>query len=157
MRKLTAVLASLLVVLLGLAAWFYLGGTLHAGVYIQTARAADYPEAYAAIRELLDSGSAPQVLAGEPLPEDPSAYTLVDVTVTLANRGLFAAEWLHVTAEGAPGDIAVYALTGEGSDIPARDTAQVNLKLVTTAMPDAVRDITIQYHIHGMQRTITVR
>ena len=157
MRKLTAVLASLLVVLLGLAAWFYLGGTLRAGVYIQTARAADYPQAYSAIRELLDSGSAPQVLGDEPLPEDPSAYTLADITVTLANRGLFAAEWLHTSVEGVPGDIAVYALTGEGSDIGPRDSGQVNLKLVTTAAPDAVRNITIEYYVYGMKRAITVR
>ncbi len=157
MRKLTAVLASLLIVLLALAAWFYLGGTLRAGVYIQTAPAADYPEAYASIRDLLDSGSAPQVLGSEPLPEDPSAYTLVNITVTLANRGLFAAEWLHVTTRGAPGDVAVYALTGEGSDIAARDSGQVNLKLVTRAAPDAARDISIEYYVYGMKRAITVR
>ena len=157
MRKLTAVLASLLVVLLGLAVWFYLGGTLRASVYIQTARAADYPEAYASIRALLDSGSAPQVLGGEAPSEDPSAYTLVNITVTLANRGLFAAEWLHVTTDGAPGDIAVYAITGEGSDIAARDSGQVNLKLITTAAPDAARDVAIEYYVYGMKRAITVR
>ena len=157
MRKLTAVLASLLVVLLGLAAWFYLGGTLRAGVYIQTARAADYPEAYSAIRELLDSGSAPQVLGEGRLSEDPSAYTLADISVTLTNRGLFPAEWLDIRAEAAEGDIAVYALTGEGSDIAARDSGQVDLKLVTTARPDAERNIIIQYYIHGFKRAITVR
>ena len=157
MRKLTAILAIILIILAGFAAWFWFGGTLRAQVYIQTARAADYPEAYGAIRRLVASGSAPQTFEGARLDEDPAAYTLADVTVTLTNRGLFPAEWLDIHAEAAPGDIAVYSLTGEGSDIPARDTAQVNLKLVTTAMPDAVRDITIQYHIHGMQRKITVR
>ena len=104
----------------------------------------------------LEGGRLPCVFS-EIRRQDPAAYTLADITVTLTNRGLFPAEWLDIHAEAAPGDIAVYSLTGEGSDIPARDTAQVNLKLVTTAMPDAVRDITIQYHIHGMQRTITVR
>ena len=157
MRKLTAALTVILVLLLGFAAWFWVGGTLHANVYIQTARAADYPEAFAAIRALLESGSAPQMLGGGALSEDPSAYTLADVNVSLTNRGLFPAEWLDIRVEAAEGDIAVYALTGEGSDIAARDRSQVNLKLVTTARPDAQRDITIQYYVHGMKREITVR
>lgn len=157
MRKLTALLAIVLLLLLGFAAWFWMGGTLRAQVYIQTARAADYPEAFGAIRALLDSGSAPQVLGNERLSEDPAAYTLADITVTLTNRGLFPAEWLDISTVGAPGDIAVYALTGEGSDIAARDSGQVNLKLVTTARPDVERDIKIQYYVHGMKREITVR
>ena len=157
MRKLTALLASVLTLLLLFAAWFWIGGTLRASVYIQTARAADYPEAFGAIRGLLDSGSAPQVLGSEPVSEDPAAYTLVDITVTLANRGLFAAEWLDISAVGAPGDIAVYAVTGEGSNIAARDSGQVNLKLITTARADVARDVVIQYYVHGMKRAITVR
>ena len=157
MRRLTAVLATVFFILAGLAAWFYLGGTLRAVPYIRTARAADYPEAFGAIRGLLDSGSAPQVLGSEPVSEDPTAYTLVDITVTLANRGLFAAEWLDISAVGAPGDIAVYAVTGEGSNIAARDSGQVNLKLITTARADVSRDVIIQYYVHGMKRTITVR
>lgn len=157
MRKLTALLGTVFFILLGLAAWFYFGGTLRAVPYIRTARAADYPEAFGAIRGLLESGSVPQVLGSEAVSEDPDAYTLVDVTVTLANRGLFPAEWLDISTKGAPGDIAVYAITGEGSDIAARDSGQVNLKLITTARADAARDIIIQYYVHGMKRTITVR
>ena len=157
MRKLTAVLALILALMLGFVAWFYLGGTLHSQVYIQTARAADYPKAFGAIRALLDSGSAPQILGGEDVSEDPDAYTLADITVTLTNRGLFPAEWLHISAVAAPGDIAVYALTGEGSDVAARDSRQVNLKLISTARPDAERDIKIEYYVHGMKREITVR
>ena len=157
MRKLTAVLVVLLVLIAGFAAWFYLGGTLHAQVYVQTAKAADYPEAYGAIRSLLASGSAPQSFADPNLPEDPSGYTLVDVNLTLTNRGLFPAEWLDIRAEAEPGDIAVYALTGEGSDVPARDSASVDLKLITTAPADAVRTIRVQYYVHGMKREIAVR
>ena len=157
MRKLTAILAFILLLLLGFAAWFWLGGTLRAQVYIQTARAADYPEAFGAIRSLLASGSAPQSLSDTALPEDPSGYTLVDITLTLTNRGLFPAEWLDMRVVPVEGDIAVYGLTGEGSDIAARDSSQVNLKLITTARADAVRDIRVQYYIHGMKREITVR
>jgi len=157
MRKLTIALAAILFLMLGFAAWFWLGGTLRADVYIQTARAADYPEAYASIRSMLEAGTAPQVLGGGPLSEDPAPYTLVDITVTLTNRGLFPAEWLDIRAGAAEGDAAVYALVGEGGDIPARDSGEVNLKLVTTARPDAERDITIQYYVHGVRREITVR
>ena len=157
MRKLTAVLAIILIALLGFAAWFVMGGTLRAQVYIQTADAAEYPEAFGSIRALLDSGSAPQVLGEEGLRADPEGYTLVDVTVTLTNRGLFPAEWLDISAVAAPGDIAVYAITGEGSDIAARDRGQMNLKLITTARADAEREYRIQYYVHGMKRGITVR
>ena len=157
MRKLTAILAVVLVLLAGFAAWFYLGGTLHAQVFIQTANAADYPEAYGSIRSLLESGSAPQTFEGAALGEEAARYTLVDVNLRLTNRGLFPAEWLDISAEPVQGDIAVYALTGEGSDVPARDSATVNLKLITTAPADAMRDIRIQYYVYGMKRTITVR
>lgn len=157
MRKLTALLATVFTLLLGFAIWFYFGGTLRAQVYIQTADAADYPEAYGAIRDLLASGSAPQRFDGAPLPEEAQGLRLADVNVTLTNRGLFAAEWLDIRVEPVPGDIAVYALTGEGSDIAARDSGQVNLKLITTAPPDAERNIVIQYYVHGMKRRIEVR
>lgn len=157
MRKLTVPLSIILILLLAFAAWFYLGGTLRAETYIQTARAADYPQAFAAIRALLASGSAPQVLGGDAVTEDPSAYTLADITVTLTNRGLFPAEWLDIRTEAVEGDVAVYALTGEGRDIAARDSGQVNLKLITTARADATRNIHIQYYVHGMKREITVR
>ena len=157
MRRLTAVLATVFFIMAGLAAWFYLGGTLRAEPYIRTARAADYPEAFGAIRGLLDSGSAPQILGSEAVSEDPAAYTLVDISVTLTNRGLFPAEWLDISATAATGDIAVYAITGEGSTIAARDSGQVNLKLITTARADALRDVVIQYYVHGMKRAIIVR
>ncbi|MDO4865528.1 MAG: hypothetical protein Q4C10_03150 [Clostridia bacterium] len=157
MRKLTLVLAILLTLLLGFVTVFLAGGTLSAQIHIQTANAAEYPEAYSAIRDLLSSGSAPQVFADALPGEDPAPYTLVDITLRLANRGLFPAEWLDLSAEAVEGDIAVYALTGEGSDIPARSASQVNLKLITTAPADAVRNITVQYHIYGMRRHITVR
>ncbi|MBQ8110889.1 MAG: hypothetical protein IJ124_12090 [Clostridia bacterium] len=156
MRKLTALLAIIFTLLLGFAAWFYFGGTLRAQVYIQSAAASEYPEAYGAIRSLLASNSAPQRFDGSPLHEDAAGYTLVNVTITLTNRGLFAAEWLDIRAGAVPGDIAVYALTGEGSDIAPRDSGQVNLKLITTASPAAERPITIQYYVHGMKREITV-
>ena len=157
MRKLTILLAIVLALLLGFAGWFYLGGTLRSEVAVQSARAADYPEAFGAIRSLVTGGAAPQVLGGSALSEDPSPYTLIDINVTLTNRGLFPAEWLHITVEGVPGDIAVYAITGEGSDVAPRDSATINLKLVTTAAADVPRRIVIQYYVHGMKREITVR
>ena len=157
MRRLTVLLAAVLILLLGFVGWFYFGGTLRAQVYIRTVGADEAPQAYEAVRELLLSGSAPQVFEGAVLPANPEGCTLVDITVTLANRGLFPAEWLDMRADAAEGDIAVYALTGEGTDIPARSSGQVNLKLITTARPDAARDIAIRYYVHGMPRRITVR
>ena len=156
MRRLTAVLGTVFFILICMAGAFRFGGTLHAAPLIRTARAADYPEAFGSVRALLEGGAAPQVLDGGGLSEDPSPYTLMDINVTLTNRGLYPAEWLHISAVGAPGDIAVYAITGEGSDVAPRDSATVNLKLVTTADVDAPRQIVIQYYVHGMKREITV-
>ena len=156
MRKLTVLLSFILLLMLAFAGYFYAGGTLRAQPYVQTAAAADYPEAFAYIRSLIASGAAIQVFDDTPLAEDPSLYTLADITVSLSNRGLFPAEWLDVRANAAPGDIAVYALTGEGGNVDARGAAQVNLKLITTARADAPRSIAIQYYVHGMKREITV-
>ena len=157
MRKLTALLSIAFILLLGFAGWFYLGGTLRAEPYIQTARASDYPEAFASIRRLVYAGQSPQILGGSGIDESPDDYILVDINVTLRNPGLFPAEWLHVSVAPAEGDIAVYALTGEGGDIAPRDGGRVNVKLITTARPDVERAVTVQYYVHGMKREIIVR
>lgn len=156
MKKLSLLLGVVLVLLLGLAVYFYVGGTLSARPSVHTASAADYPEAYGTIRALVASGAVTQLFDAAPLPESPEGYALVDVTIDLYNRGLFAAEWLDIRAEAAPGDIAVYSLTGEGGDIDARGSGQVNLKLITAGAPDAPRRYSIEYYIYGMKRTIRV-
>ena len=156
MSKHTLFLGIIFVLLLGLAVFFYTGGTLVADVRIQTAHASDYPEVFESVVGVLRSGSAPQQFSGDAL-DDVSRYTLADINVTLKNRGLFAAEWLDIRVEGAPGDVAVYSLTGEGSTVDARGVGEVNLKLLTTASPDTERAIRIQYYVYGMKRTISVK
>ena len=156
MKKLTLLLSLVLVLLVGLAVYFYFGGTLSVRSTAHTAGAAEYPEAFASVRKLVGSGAVAQTLDAAPIGEDPSAYALVDVTIDLYNRGMFPAEWLDIRVEGAPGDIAVYSLTGEGSDIPARGSGQVNLKLITAAAPGTARQCVIQYYVYGMKRTVTV-
>jgi len=155
MRRSTALLAGTLVLLLALAALFLAGGTLSARLEATTASAADYPKAFSAIREVLGSGAAPQVFAGA-LPQA-EACRLEDVTITLRNNGLFPAEWLYVQAEPAPGDIAVYSITGEGGGVAARSTGTINLKLVADARGSGERAYRIQYYVFGMKRSITVR
>ena len=123
---------------------------------VHSASAADYPEAYQSIRGVLRSGAAPQVFADPDLPEDPDGYALVDVTIELYNRGLFPAEWLDVAASPAPGDVAVYSLSGEGTSLPARSEGQVNLKLITAADPGPGRTVTVEYYVFGVKRRITV-
>ena len=155
MRKSTALLGFILLLLIALAASFVIGGTLSARLSIATGSAADYPQAFDAIRRVIASGAAPQVFA-DALPADASGYRLEDVTITLVNRGLFSAEWLYVEAEAAPGDVAVYSVTGEGDSIGARGTGTVNLKLITAADSAAERTYRVQYYVYGMKRTITV-
>ena len=141
--------------MLSFCAFFYTGGTLRAEVSCISAAAMDYPEALNAIRDVLASGSAPILFSGASL-DDASALTLVDVNIILTNRGIFDAEWLNIQTEGAEGDIAVYSLTGDGTDVLARGTGQVNLKYITRTAGSAPRKITIQYYVYGISRTIEV-
>ena len=153
MRTLTVFLSLILILMLSFCAFFYTGSTLRAEVSCITAPAAEYPETFDAVRQVLASGSAPILLSNEAL-DDATAYSLVDVNIILTNRGIFAAEWLNIQTQGTDGDIAVYSLTGDGSDVPARSTGQVNLKFVTRATNSAPRSLTIQYYVYGISRTI---
>lgn len=155
MRKITIILGVIFILLVGLAVYFFVGGTLNAQIKTLTANAAEYPDAFNSIRNVLESGSAPQYFSTSGLGEA-DQYTLVDVTISLENPGLFAAEWLDVRVQGVSGDVAVYSLTGATSSIGARSAGQVNLKLITTADPNAIRAYQIQYYVYGMKRTITV-
>lgn len=155
MRKSTMILGSVFLLLAMLAALFLAGGALSAKLSVMTANAAEYPKAYASIRSVLASG-APQVFTND-LPEDPAACRLEDVTITLENRGLIPAEWISVNVEGAPGDVAVYSITGEGSTIGGRSVGTVNVKLVSLADSDPQRVYHIQYYVYGMKRSIDVK
>lgn len=155
MKKLTLLLGILLVLMLGFVGTFWLGGRLIAEPRVLTAGAADYPAVFESIRDVLESGSAPQTFDAAPL-GDAGNYTMMDITVELKNRGFFSADWLHVECAAQPGDIAVYSLTGEGSDVPARGRGQVNLKLITASENAGGRPVTIEYYVHGMKRAVTV-
>ena len=155
MKPLNLILCLILVLMLAFVAFFFAGGTLTTSASSITAAAADYPEAFDSIRNVISTNTAPQLLSNEPL-GDAADYTLVDVNISLSNRGVFDAEWLNIQVEGAPGDVAVYSLTGDGLDVPARSSAQVNLKLLTRAPADTARRITIQYYVYGISRSVHV-
>lgn len=155
MKKLNIFLLAVLVLLAALAVWFYVGSNLSAEVHVVTAAATDHPDAFSSIRGVLSSGSAPQHFTDD-VPDSADGCTLADITITLTNAGLFPAEWLDVTVTGQPGDIAVYSLTGEGSDIPGRSTGRINLKLITTGAAGTPHTFTLRYYVYGMQRTLTV-
>lgn len=154
MKTFNIILAIVFVILLAAAGWYWIGGTLDAEVYSVTAPAVEHPDAYASIRNVVQSGSAPQQFVGEiPAIE---ACTLVDTTITLTNPGFLPAEWLEITVEAADGDAAVYSLSGEGTDLAARSEGQVNLKLITAAQPGVTRQIRIRYYVYGLPRTLTI-
>ena len=153
MRTLTVLLSLILILILSFCAFFYTGGTLRAEVSCIAASAADHPEALPLVRDVLASGSAPILFSGAD-PSESSSWTLLDVNIILTNRGIFDAEWLNIQAEGAEGDIAVYSLTGDGTDVLARSTGQVNLKYVTRTSASVPRKIRIQYYVYGISRTI---
>lgn len=154
MKKLNVFLMIVLILMLAFVAYFYIGGTLRAQATIATAPASDYPDVCASITSIVNSGAAPQQFAA--LPSSPEGCTLVDMTVSLSNYGLFDAEWISISVEPAEGDIAVYSMTGESSAIAARTAGQVNLKLVTTAPAETTRKVTLNYYVFGMLRSVTV-
>ena len=155
MKKTNVILMVILILLIALVVYFFIGGKLYANVSTITAQASDYPDAFASIRNVLTSGSAPQQFSGD-IPSSADGWTLMDTTITLSNRGLFAAEWVDVSVEPAPGDLAVYSLTGEGTDVGPQSSTRINLKLITTAPESTQHTITLTYYVYGMQRTLTV-
>ena len=155
MKKLNVFLLIVLLLMIAFVVYFFAGGALRVESSVITAPAAEHAEAFASIRSVLSSNAAPQRFA-DALPESAEGLTLVDVTLTLSNPGLFPAEWLDLTVSPADDDVAVYSLTGEGGDVPGRSTATVNLKLLTAA-GSASRTVTIQYYVFGLSRTVTVR
>lgn len=155
MKKRTALLAVIFLLLAAAIALYVIGGTLSAQVQVITAPARDYPDAYKSIVNVIESGSAPAYFAQAPL-DDINKYTLMDVTIHLSNPGFFPAEWLEVKPYGASGDIAVYSLTGTGSTIAARSDGQANLKLITSGNVNAPRSCTVEYYVLGMKRSVTV-
>ena len=155
MKKLNVFLLVVLLVLIALAVWFFAGSYLSAEAHIITAAASEHPDAFASIQNVLASGSAPQQFTGD-VPQSADGCTLLDVTIALTNHGVLPAEWLDAAVTAQPGDIAVYSLTGEGSDIPGRSTGQINLKLITTEPAATPHTITLRYYVFGMPRTLTV-
>ena len=155
MKKLTLLLGAVLALMLVCAGIFWFGGALHAEPRVLTAGAAEYPDVFQSIRSVLKSGAAPQTFDGAALGEA-DCYTMMDITLTLRNRGFLPAEWLHMELAGEPGDVAVYSLSGEGTSLPARSEGQVNLKLITAADPGPGRTVTVEYYVFGVKRRITV-
>jgi len=155
MKNRTVILAIIFALLAVALAVYFIGGTLSAQVQVITAPASEYPDAFKSIVNVIQSGSAPAYFTQSGL-EDISRYTLMDVTIHLSNPGLFPAEWLDITAEGIPGDVAVYSLTGVGTSIERRSGGQVNLKLITTADANASRSFTVGYYVLGMKRSVRV-
>lgn len=156
LKPINFILLMILVIILGFGAYCYLGSALQPTVTCVSAAASDYPDAFDSICSVIERGSAPQTFS-EDIPDDAANYSLLDISVTLRNRGVFDAEWLNITLEGIPGDIAVYSLTGNGTDIAARSTGQINLKLITCADVNAARNLSIQYYVYGISRTVTVK
>lgn len=141
--------------ILAFCLFFYSGGTLLAQVSSLNADAAEYPDAFESIRSILSTDTAPQTFSGDTL-DDASNFRLVDVNISLTNRGIFDAEWLNIQLSPAVGDVAVYSISGNGTDVAARSTGQINLKLITRAPADSRRSVSIQYYVYGISRTIKV-
>ncbi len=87
MKGFTVFLSLILIAMIGFCVFFYVGGTLDVQMGSISANAAEYPDAFNSIRNVIASGSAPQIFSGDPL-DDPKNYTLLDINLTLTNRGI---------------------------------------------------------------------
>lgn len=155
MKKATIILGIIFILLIGFIAYFFIGGALNVQIKTITASAADYPDAFNSIVSVLESGSAPQYFSTANL-GSADQYTLIDVTLSLKNPGIFSADWLDIQVQGVTGDVAVYSLTGIGTSIDSRSDGQINLKLITSADPKAIRTYDIQYYVYGMKRHLSL-
>ena len=155
MRKLNIFLLIVFLLLAAFVAYFFIGGTLTGQVNTITAPAADHPEAFASVKDVIASGSAPMQFTGD-VPASAEGCTLVDTTISLTNRGMFPAEWIDVKVNNLPGDVAVYSLTGLGSDVAPQGSTQLNLKILTTEPAVSPRTITLTYYVYGLMRSITI-
>lgn len=155
MKPATTIFSLILILILVFCLFFYSGGTLVPQASSLNAAAAEYPDAFESIRSILSTDTAPQTFSGDTL-DDASNFRLVDVNISLTNRGIFDAEWLNIQLSPAVGDVAVYSISGNGTDVAARSTGQINLKLITRAPADSRRSVSIQYYVYGISRTIKV-
>lgn len=156
MRRSTIILGTAFGLLLAATVIFLAGSTLTATLNVATATGAEYPGAYASVSGLVATRATFQQFNAA-MPADPAACRLEDVTLRLTNHGLVTAEWVSVTVEPSPGDVAVYSITGEGSAVPALGESAVNLKLVSNAGQPPARSYRIQYYVYGMKREITIQ
>ena len=155
MKKLNIVLMVVLILLVAFIVYFFAGSMLDAEVHMVTAPASDHPDAFASIQNAISANAAPQRFVND-VPATADGYTLIDMTLTLSNKGVFTAEWISVEVEGASGDVAVYSLSGEGTDIAGRSAGQLNLKLITAAPANTQRRITLTYYVFGLERRLTL-
>lgn len=155
MKKINIFLIVVLTMMLAFVVYFFVGSMLDADVHMVSAAASDHPEAFASIQNTISSNTAPQRFTND-VPTTADGYTLIDVNITLSNKGVFPAEWISAEVEGVNGDVAVYSLSGVGSSISGRSSGQMNLKLITAASKNASRRIYLTYYVFGMERTLTL-
>ena len=154
MRKLNLVLLIVLLLMVVFTIYFRQGANLRARANVAYAPISEHPELTESIRHNAATDALPQQFAE--IPDDLSGCSIVNIDVVLTNVGLYDAEWLDIALEPQQGDIAVYAVTGEGGTVRARSSGQVALSLLTT-FPAGTRTIRLNYYVYGMQKTITVR
>lgn len=154
MNKRNVFLLTLLLLLLLCIGAFQWGAQLSTHTQIATASAADLPDVFRSVRNILLTATAPQQF--EATPDTADGLVLTDISIELRNNGLFDAEWISATLTPRSGDIAVYSLSGEGTTIPARSSSTFNMKLIGRSSDIEGRSILLEYYVLGMEKQITI-
>ncbi len=155
MRGFIACLAVILVLMIAFVTYFFVGGTLSAEPTVVSVPASQQADAFAAAKSVVEGGVAPQRFSNAEI-GNADGYRLIDVTISLKNIGVFAAEWLEIDVSPAQGDVAVYSVTGDGTDVASFTRSQANLKLLTAAGENARRTVTVSYYVLGMRRSVRI-
>lgn len=154
MKGFSIALAVVLALLIICGGVVYFGGALKAEVYAPSVAAAQQQDAFASVKAIIESGGAPYLYSQEAL-ASADHYTLVDISISLKNSGFLPAEWLTVEIVPASSDVAVYSIAYPATDLPARASASINLKILTRDA-QASRTVFVNYYVFGMKRTCTI-
>ena len=155
MKAVSIVLSVIAGLLLALIAFFFIGGTLRTQVEVSLVTAQQASEAVEEAVEAFNQGHVLQRF-GDVSSVEASECVLHTVRVTLSNPGMFAAEWLGFSVSPGEGDAAVFSDAVELLDIPANQSAQLELEFLARQDGSGKgRSIQISYYVLGMRRTVS--
>ena len=144
--KILTVLAVAAVLLFGYVKWASEIGASYDSITV--ASCADYPENFAAYREVAATQGSEVTLFGELPGYDPSQYQFVSYTVELRNINLLPAEWIDLVIVPIDGD--VMQINAAAQDLAPFNSSKMSILLITSRnTPTLARQAKLTYYVYG--------